>query len=155
MSTTTVPAPPASLLTHAPDLTREFPRSPGKDIAGYVLLARAIDKCRATLAGRNGEYRYNGPLDRRFFEFTGVNADEMKDYIATGASDEEIGKWVRERDHRNSDQDILAWSYDQRTRSPQDAEDKAHFEQMRRDKVPERHNLRAWFELLDAEEGRI
>ncbi|MCC6483630.1 MAG: DUF5069 domain-containing protein [Armatimonadetes bacterium] len=155
MSTTSTPAPGVSHLPKVRDLTREFPRSPNKEIAGYVLLARLIDKCRATLAGRNGEYLFNCPLDQRFFEFTGIDAEEIKAFIASGATDEEIGQWVKEHDKRNSEEDVLAWSYDQRGREPEGAEAKAYFEQSRREIAPKRYNVRTWFQLLDAEEGRL
>lgn len=35
---------------------KEFPRSPRETLAGYVLAARAVDKCRAVLVGWEGEY---------------------------------------------------------------------------------------------------
>ena len=34
---------------------KEYPRSPRETLGGYVLAARAVDKCRAVLAGRQGE----------------------------------------------------------------------------------------------------
>lgn len=40
----------------AKDLTKEFPRSPREMLGGYVLAARAADKCRAVLAGTAGDY---------------------------------------------------------------------------------------------------
>ena len=33
---------------------KEFPRSPRQTLAGYVLAARAVDKCRAVLAAGKG-----------------------------------------------------------------------------------------------------
>src|SRR5437870_9726054 len=45
---------------------KEFPRSPRTTLAGYVLAARAVDKCRAVLAGWEGEYHSNCPLDQRW-----------------------------------------------------------------------------------------
>jgi hypothetical protein len=35
----------------AKDLTKEYPRSPRDTLAGYVIAARMLDKCRAVLAG--------------------------------------------------------------------------------------------------------
>ena len=35
---------------------KQFPRSPRQTLAGYVLAARAVDKCRAVLVGWEGEY---------------------------------------------------------------------------------------------------
>jgi hypothetical protein len=40
----------------AGDLTKKFPRSPRETLAGYVIAARTVDKCRAVRAaeGRRG-----------------------------------------------------------------------------------------------------
>ena len=35
---------------------KEFPRSPRATLGGYVLAARAVDKCRAVLVDWQGEY---------------------------------------------------------------------------------------------------
>ena len=39
----------------APDLTKGFPASPHAMLAGYILAKRAVDKCRAELAGTVAE----------------------------------------------------------------------------------------------------
>jgi len=41
------------------DLTERPPRSFRVRLGNYVILARMLDKGRATLAGKNGEYKYN------------------------------------------------------------------------------------------------
>ena len=41
------------------DLTQRPPRSFRVRLGNYVVLARMLDKGRATLAGKNGEYEYN------------------------------------------------------------------------------------------------
>jgi hypothetical protein len=56
----------------AKDLSNDFPRSPRETLGGYVLAGRILDKCRATLAGTNGEYHFNCPLDNFFFNFAGI-----------------------------------------------------------------------------------
>ena len=53
---------------NAPDLTQRPPRSPRVRLGGYALLPRMLDKGRATLAGKNGEYHYACPLDQRLLE---------------------------------------------------------------------------------------
>lgn len=35
---------------------KEFPRSPRNTLGGYVLAARAVDKCRAVLVDWQGDY---------------------------------------------------------------------------------------------------
>ncbi len=44
-----------TMITTAKDLTKEYPRSPRETLAGYVLAARVLDKCRAAIAGTLGE----------------------------------------------------------------------------------------------------
>jgi hypothetical protein len=52
----------------APNLTERPPRSPRVRLGGYVILARMLDKGRATLAGNAGEYEYNRPMDKHVDE---------------------------------------------------------------------------------------
>jgi hypothetical protein len=82
----------------APDLTRVAPRSARAPLGPYrVIAARAVDKCRAELAGRAGSYHYNCPLDRAFFDFTGIDAAEFKQFVGTGANDDEVVGWITEK----------------------------------------------------------
>ena len=76
---------------------KEFPRSPRATLGGYVLAARAVDKCRATLVGTQGDYIYGCPMDRSFLSAAGIGVEEFKQFVGTGVSDEEIDKWIRER----------------------------------------------------------
>ena len=50
----------------ASDLTQRPPRSP-----------RMLDKSRATLAGKNGEYHYNCPLDQHLLNFIGMDPKKL------------------------------------------------------------------------------
>ncbi len=73
---------------------KQFPRSPRATLAGYVLAARAIDKCRAVLLGWEGEYHC--PLDQRWLKFAEIDYDDFRSFVATGATDDEISAWIRE-----------------------------------------------------------
>jgi len=92
------------------DLSKEAPRSPYQTINGFAILARALDKCRASIAGTNAEYHANCPLDKVLFEFKGIDAEEFKAAVAAGASDEEMGKWVEEHGTTKSEEEVKAWS---------------------------------------------
>jgi hypothetical protein len=81
----------------AKDLRREEPRSPSEKLAGYEKAARCLDKCRATLVGWEGEFIYGCPMDRSFLSAAGIGVDEFKNFVATGASDSDVDKWIRER----------------------------------------------------------
>lgn len=80
-------------MTTAKDLTKEAPRSPRIRIGEYALMARMIDKGRASLNGTAGEYHFACPLDQRLFSYKGVIADDVKTVLASGASDDEILAW--------------------------------------------------------------
>ena len=67
---------------HTPDLTKFPPRSPRVRLGGYAILPRCLDKGRATLAGKNGEYHYACPLDQGFLEFAGIDPEALKKELA-------------------------------------------------------------------------
>jgi len=92
------------------DLTKEAPRSAYERINGYAILARTLDKCRASIAGTIGEYHFDCPVDKMLFGFKGVSADEFKAAVGAGASDEEMGKWMDEHGTPRSEEEKAAWS---------------------------------------------
>jgi len=92
------------------DLTKEPPRSPHTRFGGFVILARTIDKCRATIAGKNGEYHFDCPLDKTLFNFKGITGDDFKKFVATGATDEQITEWVKKNGKPLTDAEITVWS---------------------------------------------
>ena len=85
--------------TLAKDLRKEEPRSPDEELAGYPLAARCLDKCRASLVGWQGDYTYGCPMDMQFLEAAGIEAGALKDFVATGASDGEVAKWIQQHAH--------------------------------------------------------
>ena len=143
------------IMKKAPDLRKSYPRSPAEVLGGFVVLARIIDKCRAVIASTQGEYKYNCPLDRRFFDFTDIDADEFRALVAKGKTDEEIVAWVRSRTKSLSETEIAAWCYDSIHRGPVSVDEKTYFEQARRKYAPNHPYIAFWFQLLDTEEGRI
>ena len=74
-------------MANIPDLTKQPPRSPRVRLGGYVILPRMLDKGRATIAGRNGEYHYACPMDQRLLEFTGIDPEALKKQLAAGKGD--------------------------------------------------------------------
>lgn len=83
----------------ARDLRKEEPRSAQEELGGFELAARCIDKCRATLVGWQGDYMYGCPMDQQFFRAAGIGAEELKYFVATGATDEEVASWIEEHAH--------------------------------------------------------
>jgi hypothetical protein len=140
-------------VTNAPDLTKRAPRSPRVRLGGYVILPRMLDKGRATLAGRNGEYKYACPLDQRFLEFTGIDADALKQQLATGKGDGEMLVWIQAHSKsKPKPTDILAWSAMQEQRVPTDPESRAFFNELHSKNAQHREDIATWFDLLDLDD---
>ena len=78
----------------AKDLRKEEPRSASEELGSHPMAARCLDKCRATLLGWQGDFTYGCPMDRSFLEEAGLDADEFKEFVATGASDHEVAQWI-------------------------------------------------------------
>ena len=76
------------------DLTERPPRSFRVRLGGFVILARMIDKGRATLSKKNGEYIYNSPTDQHLVRFLGFDADALLNELAAGKGDGAILQWV-------------------------------------------------------------
>src|SRR5213083_2590915 len=89
---------------------KEYPRSPRETLGGYVLAARAVDKCRAVLTKQEGEYHSNCPLDQRWLKFAEIDYDAFKSFTATGATDEEIDSWIGKHARKRSRAEVIAWN---------------------------------------------
>src|SRR5881275_2154507 len=96
----------------APDLRdgKRYPRSPRTTLGGYVLAARAVDKCRAVLVGSEGEYHSNCPLDQRWLKFAEIDYDAFRSVVASGATDQEIADWVGKHAKKRPRAEIIAWN---------------------------------------------
>jgi Domain of unknown function (DUF5069) len=133
------------------DLTQRPPRNPRAKLGGYVILPRMLDKGRAQLAGKAGEYHFACPLDQRFLSFTGLNAEDILDLLKQGKSDTEVLAWIRERVTKN-EWDIAAWSQYQNGRGPSDCESREFFNESIQKIAPGRDDLLTWFDLLEVDD---
>lgn len=141
----------------AKNLNKDYPRSPRETLAGYVIAARMLDKCRATIAGTAGEYHYDCPLDNVFLSFAGIAAEEFKDFVATGATDAEVAAWIEQHSQIKDRAEIAVWNNKQRyTRlcdlSP---ETQLYMEDYIPQFVPKNRPVYVWFDIYDLEEERI
>ncbi len=140
-------------LKNAPDLTKRPPRSPRVPLGGYVILPRMLDKGRATVAGKHGEYHYACPMDQRFLDFVGIKADALKKQLAAGKSDGDVLKWIQKNaKRRRTDSEISAWSAYQAARAPADTESREYFQEIHSKIAPKREDIVTWFDLLDADD---
>src|SRR2546430_4553481 len=113
------------------DLTKQPPRSARVRLGGYVILARMLDKGRAILAGKQGEYHYACPLDQRFLEFAGIDPEPLKKELAAGKSDGEILEWIQKNaKNKRTDAEITVWSEIADKRAPADVESRGYFNEI-------------------------
>jgi hypothetical protein len=150
---------PGNLAELALDLTQDYPRSPRALFGGYIILGRMLDKCRAEVYGTAGEYQYNIGMDRVFLEFAGLHADDFRNFVATGATDEEVIEWVHAHARPHSAADIAAWNFALKCRRicelPPDRQAWVQ-EYLLAHVAPEiQEKVIFNFDLLDAEEGRL
>lgn len=135
------------------DLTQRPPRSARARLGGYVILPRMLDKGRATIVGKNGPYHYNCPLDQRILEFLGIDAEPLKEQLATGKGDGEILEWIQANQrNKHTDAEIAAWSTYQDTRTPADPESREFFNGMHKEIAPKREDITSWTDLLDLDD---
>lgn len=136
---------------------RNWPRSPRETLAGYVLAARAVDKCRAVLVGWEGEFHSNCPLDQRWLKFAEIPYEDFRDFVATGATDEEIADWIGEHAKKRPRQEIIAWNNKERDLRLSDLplELQEYMEEYIQKFIPRNRVVYHWYDVYDLEEERL
>ena len=138
----------------APNLLQRPPRSPRVRLGGYVILARILDKGRAELTSTAGEYKFNNPIDRHWFRFTGIEPEALKAELAAGKGDGEILMWVQENaTHKRTPWEIQQWSAYQSERGPDgDVETLEFFTKRVGGLSQTREDVKTWFDYLDLDD---
>jgi hypothetical protein len=138
------------------NLNSHAPRSPRAILAGYCVVARTLDKCRAVINGSEGEYHYDCPLDRMFFDFTGIDSGEFKAFVAESKTDDEVAEFIREKAIKRDRIEVIKWNHDLLYKRIPDMPDElqeflwGYIQEFCKGK-PVYH----WFDVYDIEEGRI
>jgi uncharacterized protein DUF5069 len=136
---------------------KEYPRSPRTTLGGYVLAARAVDKCRAVLVGWQGEYHSNCPLDQRWLKFAEIDYDTFRSFVATGATDDEVAAWIDKQAKKRQRAEIIAWNNKERDLRLSDLplETQEFMEDYIQKYVPRNRVVYHWFDVYDLEEERL
>jgi hypothetical protein len=136
---------------------KEFPRSPRATLGGYVLAARAVDKCRAVLVDWQGEYHSNCPLDQRWLNFAEIDYGDFRSVVASGATDDEIAEWIEKNAKKRPRAEIIAWNNKERDLRLSDLphELQEFMENYIQRYVPRNRVVYHWFDVYDLEEQRI
>ncbi|MEM1157224.1 MAG: DUF5069 domain-containing protein [Verrucomicrobiota bacterium] len=141
----------------AKDLTKAFPRSPREMLAGYVIAARCVDKCRSVLTQKAGEYHSGCPLDDIWLDFSGIAYEDFKDYVATGATDQEIETWISKNAKPRQRLEIIKWNNEWRGKRLSECPDmiQEYMEDYVQEFVPRNRPVYVLFDIYDLEEQRI
>jgi hypothetical protein len=149
--------PSDALKALAPDLSTSFPRSPRESFAGYVHAGRMLDKCRAVAAGSAGEFHFNCPLDRYFFDFTGIDHQAFAAFVATGADDAAVTDWITSHSLVKDRAAVVAWNNHMRDLRLSELPTplQLFLEDYIPKYIPAGKVVRVWFDVYDMEEGRL
>lgn len=137
------------------DLTQHAPRSPRVRLGGYVILPRMLDKCRAALKGKSGDYEYGCSLDQSLLDFIGIEADALKAEVAKGKGDGEMLAWIRiQARHKRLPHEIEAFGlwHERRTATTPDRRQKMSGLQSATPAGAARDDIASWFDLLDLDD---
>ena len=149
--------------TLAKDLGKEAPRSPYNiEIADVMLLARVVDKCRSQLVGLIPDlnvYEYGATADQSLFKQFALDQQALEAYIATGASDAEIGEWFLAHGENTDAESIAVFNNGWKSKRLSDLAPRAQAyiaSVLKQFNAPEKTNrLRYLADVLDAKDGRF
>ena len=138
----------------APDLTKRPPRSARCRLGAYALLPRMLDKGRAEIAGTNGEFHYNSPLDQHILNYLGLDHAALREQLAAGKGDGEILDWITATaTNKRMPWEIEQWSDFQQRRGPDsDAETIGYFAEAVGKFTKTREDIKTWADLLDLDD---
>ncbi len=136
------------------DLTTGVPRGPREKIDGIMLLPRAIDKARAQIDGKLGEYKYYGcRFNNKLFNALGVTDDEFLDAVRNSPDDAGVAEWIREYVHPEP-QDVAKVNDWVAHNEPAASEREEFCNEL--EKIdPGNDSVNTWTDLVDLQEGRL
>ena len=137
------------------DLIKNFPRSPYEKVDDYMMLGRTIDKAHATLQGLLGEYMYDCPLDKRLFGFLGISAHQLLELVENSENDEDVVDLLKTIQVERNTEELKQFNDQILESGPNDDESQVYFERLRQKHAPDRPDISSWFDIIEAEEGRL
>ena len=136
------------------DLTQRPPRSFHVRLGGFVILPRMLDKGRATLAKKNGDYNYNSSTDQHLVKFLGFDPEALLKKLGAGKGDGEILGWVQAHSKTpRAPWEIEAWSAYMEKRGPDsDSETLTGFAEYLGQHSKTREDIKSWFAAIELDD---
>ncbi|MFO0777909.1 MAG: DUF5069 domain-containing protein, partial [Nitrospira sp.] len=113
-------------------------------LMGYAHLARMIDKCRAVLAGTEGEYIYPCPMDERLLEFARLTSDQFTAAVKANDTDEGVLAWFQRNAQPHQPVELEGWNQRLLARGPSSPESAAKFKKYLAAVDSSRTDITAW-----------
>lgn len=136
-----------------PDLNLHPPRSPRVRLGGFVHLPRLLDKTRASLADKLGDYIFPCPLDQRVLSFMGLDTEAFVEAVRSGKSDTEMLAWVMENlSPARLPHEIKAWSDWLEQVAPGDARRHGNFAEQISQLASDRADIVTTFDRLELDD---
>ncbi len=134
------------------------PASPRDEVSGCVYFARLCSKVRLHQAGQlDPEFHENlgKGMDLWTCQFLHVDYAELQQVIASGASDQEALEWCWQHGTQPSEHELAWWNSYMRNRGFRD--DLSERLAMRKEAAgwQDRDDIQCFFDLLDADDGRL
>ena len=136
------------------DLTQTFPRSPKEKALGLVHIPRMIDKSKAYLDQKLGEYIFPCPLDEIILKFLEIDSET---FAQEACNNEETNfyAWIENSCLSRNIKEKEALNLEILQKKPDTEEMRKKFVELR-DKVdPSRTDIDTWVDLIDLEENRL
>jgi hypothetical protein len=114
-----------------------------------------LDKARATVAKKQGEYTYNCSLDRYVLDFLGVDSDALLAEVAKGKGDGEMLSWIlKHAKLARSGWEIAAFSayHEQRSAGSPEKRGRLSAYQSSTPAGGAREDIFTWFDVLDLDD---
>src|SRR6266446_5176591 len=136
------------------DLTQRSPRSFHVRLDGLVILPRMLDKGRATLSKKIGEYKDHFSTDQHLVRFLGFDPDALLKELGAGKGDGEILGWVQSHSKiSRAPWEIEAWSAYMEKRGPDsDAESLTGFAEYLGQHSKTREDIKTWFDAIELDD---
>lgn len=92
-----------------------------------------------------------------WFAFTGITPDQFKEIVATGATDEELARWIGEHSKIADPDEVVKWNNHMRDMRLADMSLHAqqYLEEYIPKFVPNHRPVYVWFDVYDLEEKRF
>jgi len=121
------------------------------------MLPRTIDKARASIAGKLGEYVFGekSSFDMALFDFLAVKPEAFREAVRASADDAAVENWVRANARKFTPDEAAVFAR-VFTNDGDDDADRGRFQE-RRAKLSAhvQPKVTGWVDLLDVAEGRI